>query len=279
MHWILNFLASHKHGSSITFTIFISLLLLTASPTNQQQIIQTLTMTIFFPVQVVMSQVFQLRDFAQENRVLQKRVTNLSLENASLKRKTEVMGEQLIDAQFRKKFLYELIPAQTIARDPSFLYRTIVIDVGMEEGVTTYMPVVNADGVVGKVIKVLRNSSLVQLIRAPSEYISVLHKSSGAVGILSAMIGTELHINYRSHFTVSEGDTLVTSGLGGVYPPNLNVGIVKRVETGEQRYYNKIVVEPMVNFNKLNTLYIVDIDAQWGAFREEIDSLLLEDEE
>ena len=131
----------------------------------------------------------------------------------------------------------------------------------------------NEYGVVGKVVQVMHRISLVQLLKDPSNRTSVLFQSTRTVGILETENGNDFFVRCRSHETIEPGDTVVTSGLGGIYPRGLRVGIVKSIKKIRDPLFKEVYVKPSVNFNHLEELYIMRLSPQWAAFRSELDSL------
>jgi rod shape-determining protein MreC len=276
VHWILDFIFSHKNGTSLFVTILLSLLMINSPLSQQQKIAQILGGTLFFPVQYTVNQVTKIRNVFGENDKLRTRLQDIELENASLKETLSRGDEFQRNFSYRDTSSFKLIAAQAVVREPTFLYRTIVIDAGAEEGVEPYMPVVSVDGVVGKVIRVLDRSSLVQLIRKPDEYVSVTHRLSGAVGILSTGTKNELQVEFRKHRNVAIGDTLFTSGFGGIYPTGLPVAEVVSIEEAQNPLYNHVTVRPTVNFDGLRHLFVLAVDTRWQAYQLELDSLMRE---
>jgi rod shape-determining protein MreC len=174
---------------------------------------------------------------------------------------------------FREMSSYELEPVRVVAREPSQRLRSVVIDGGKRRGVTPFMPVVNADGLVGKVVHVLPYMSLVQLLPDPLNRTSVTIRPSRVVGVLETENGIVLFVRCRTHAEVDSGDTVVTSGLGGIYPKGLFVGTVRRLAADEDPLFVRAVVDPFVRFNRLEEAFVMRLSAQWAAFRGELDSL------
>lgn len=274
MHWILDFIFSHRNGTSLFVTVLISLLLINAPIGRRQQIAQYLGATLFFPVQYTVNKVTNIRNIFAENDDLRVRLQSMELENASLK-ETLASGDELVKGlSYRDTSSFKLIPAESVVREPSFLYRTIVINVGKEDNVEPYMPVVTIDGVVGKVIRVLDRSSLVQLIRKPDEFVSVTHRLTGAVGIMNAVENDQLEVEYRKHRDLAVGDTLFTSGFGGIYPTGIPVAKITNIAEAQNPLYNRVTVVPTVDFEKLRHLFVIAVDTRWQAYQQELDSLM-----
>ncbi len=135
------------------------------------------------------------------------------------------------------------------------------------------MPVIDRHGIVGKIIQVMPNISLVQLIRDPSERVSVMKKNSSDVGILETINRKNFFIKYRKHVEINIQDTIVTSGLGGIYPRGINVGVVTKIKDINDPLFKDVFIEPCVNFAHLEEVFVMQLSSQWTAFREELDSL------
>jgi len=273
MYWIIQFIIRHRNVSSLFITVLISLWMLTANTTKQQQISRTLTLTVFYPFQFTVHQVTRIKNIFSENKRLKEEITTLSTK-CSLLEEAAAENERLRSLLgFDKRFNYTLIPARAVVREPSYKYRSIVINVGRKHGVSVYMPVVNKDGVVGKIIQVLHGISLVQLLRDPAERISVMIKKNNEVGILETVDSKKYFIEYRKHAEVSAGDSVVTSGLGGIYPKGISVGIVKEIKDKNDPLFKDIIMEPGVDFRHLEEVFVMQLDPRWSAFRSELDSI------
>lgn len=276
MHWIIQFIIRHRNVSSLFITVLASLVMLTANTQKQQKIARSLTLTIFYPFQFAVYQATRIKNIFAENEKLKEEITNLSTRYALLeetaaenKRLRKLLG-------FEKKISYTLLPARAVVREPSYIYRSLVISIGAKKGISRYMPVVNKDGVVGKITQVMQNISLVQLIRDPSERISVMIKKSHEVGILETIDSKNFFIQYRQHAEVNKGDTIVTSGLGGIYPAGLNVGTVTGIEESDDPLFKNVHIKPCVDFDHIEEVFVMQLDTQWAAFRSELDSIDIE---
>jgi rod shape-determining protein MreC len=273
MYWIIQFIIQHRNVSSLCLTILLSLLMLTANTTRQQQIARMLTVTVFYPFQFTLHQTTRIKNIFSENKRLKEEVTTLSTK-CSLLEVAAAENERLRTLLgFDRRFTYTLIPARAVVREPSYKYRSIVISAGKKQGVSLYMPVVNKDGVVGKVIQVLPGISLVQLLRDPAERISVMIKKNNEVGILETVDSKTFFIKYRKHVEVGVDDTVVTSGLGGIYPQGIQVGIVREIKDENDPLFKDVIIHPNVDFAHIEEVFVMQLDPRWAAFRSELDSI------
>lgn len=273
MYWIIHFIIQHRNVFSLIFTVLLSILMLSADTTKQQQIARTLTLTVFYPFQFTVHQTTRIKNIFAENKQLKEDVTKLSARCALLE-EAAAENERLRSLLgFDQRFTYTLIPARVVVREPSYRYRSLVISIGRRQGVAQFMPVVNKDGIVGKVIQVLPGISLIQLLRDPAERISVMIKKSHEVGIQETIDGRKFFVEFRKHADMSVGDTVITSGLGGIYPKGITVGTVSAVKDRNDPLFKDVYIEPCVDFDHLEEVFVMQLDPRWSAFRTELDSI------
>ena len=149
------------------------------------------------------------------------------------------------------------LPAQVIGEDASNWARTIIIDKGTEAGLRNGLPVVAAQGVVGRIIKIAPNSSRVLLITDASSAIAALIQRTRTRSVARGR-GDDLSIEYALHNAdISVGDLLVTSGMGGVFPKGLPLGEVTAVKAGQFGLFQQVRATPMVDFTHLEEVMVV----------------------
>ena len=150
------------------------------------------------------------------------------------------------------------LTAQIVGRDPSLWFRTIIIDRGSSEGVEKGMPVVTVEGVVGQILDTSPNYSKVLLANDPNSAVDVLVQKNRVQGILKGYGSKGFNLLYvLKNADVEKGDAIVTSGLGDIFPKGLPVGKVSEVTKSKRGMFQKIVVEPSVDFSQLEYLIII----------------------
>jgi rod shape-determining protein MreC len=273
MSSIFSFIISHRRFFSLLLTSLLSLLMITAPPVKQAATLRFLSMTAFFPLQVVMSQTTKIRNIFSENRRLKAEVIRLSATVAELHEESLENKRLRNMLDLAQNFSYDLLPVRVIAQDPSPAQRSIIVSAGKSDSITMWMPLVDERGVVGKVVQVMHRISLVQLLKDPSNRTGVLFRRTRVTGILETENGNDFFVQCRSHEPIAEGDTIVTSGLGGVYPRGLTVGTVKRIDKITDPLFKQAMVSLSVDFNHIEELFIMRLSSQWSAFRSELDSI------
>ncbi len=149
------------------------------------------------------------------------------------------------------------LPAQVIGEDVSSWARTITIDKGTRAGLRTGLPVVAADGVVGRIIKSSPNSSRVLLVTDASSAIAALVQRTRTRGVARGR-GAELSLDFALRDAdIEPNDLLVTSGMGGVFPKGLPLGQIGQVERDEFGLFQRVKVAPAVDFSHLEEVLVV----------------------
>ncbi|MEZ4764632.1 MAG: rod shape-determining protein MreC [Calditrichia bacterium] len=134
-----------------------------------------------------------------------------------------------------------------------------MIDVGEDDSVAVNMAVVNANGLVGKIFEVTSSQALVQLLKDRNAFVSARLQGSREIGTI-AWTGSGIQLEMQhilKNIPVEEGEMVLTSGMGGVYPVGIQIGIVVSVKDDERGMFRKILVQPSVNFNALEEVFVV----------------------
>ncbi len=201
-------------------------------------------------------------ELARENEELQKEVDRLREEKTRLigvlqenARLRELVGFQQAHPEF------ELAPARVVGRDVTPYFRVVKIRIETEAELEEGMAVVAADGVVGQIHRVYHGGADVVLSADPRSRIDAVSQRNRAPGVVEGL-GDEA--NYRAKVAyVSErdelrvGDTMVTSGMGGVFPRELRIGTVVEVESRPGDLFQDVVLEPAVDFSRLEEIFVI----------------------
>ena len=196
---------------------------------------------------------------------------NLQEENDQLRLELAKVREQLDEysaAYSRNRFLETALEfkeqnsfpkrmARVVGKDPSFWFQTLIVDRGENDGVVTGMVARTSQGVVGQVAQVSDNYSKILLANAPSSAIDAIVQNSRVRGILKGAGEQGYILHYvLKNAEVKVGDKIVTAGIGGVFPSGITLGTVSKVHAKRRGMFLDIVVEPAVDFARLEFLYI-----------------------
>lgn len=199
-----------------------------------------------------------------ENEQLKQKNAELAnelIEYESLKDEVERLREALNFTESRSNYNY--VGVNIIGYSGSSLSDGYIIDKGSNDGIAKNMVVVSYKGLVGKVTKVSSNFAVVQSILNENIAVAVMDQQTrDATGVLQGLSDkkdTNMTVMYNLPIDsdVKEGDIIITSGLGKIYPKEIPVGTVVSVQEDNVKVMKSAVVEPFVNFNKLEELFVV----------------------
>lgn len=204
-----------------------------------------------------------LQNTYEENKQLKTRVDKVvSLESQVQELKKE--NKDLRDTLGEKQTLSdsEPLPATVIGRNPDRWHEMIIIDKGNINGVKQNMAVVTAGGLIGKVKSVDQFSSTVQLLSSmdPKNRISVTIQGSNVYGFVQGFDQQKNLLLVKSIPTgtkIEKGQTVITSGLGGMFPKGLMVGKVVDVTPDQYGLNQTAFVKPGADFYDINSVIVI----------------------
>ena len=195
----------------------------------------------------------------QRNAELEAEVARLQTQVIELQQQvteTQILSALVDFARANPENTYKA--ATVIGRDPSPFLRYVIINIGSNDGIRRGMPVVTDQGLVGRVDAVTANASRLQLITDPASAVNVSLKNSKTEALLVGSITGDLSLDMISQdVTVQPGDVVLTSGLGGGYPPNLLVGQVVSVRKLDYELFQQAAIQPIVDYNQLHFVLVI----------------------
>ncbi|WDN89917.1 rod shape-determining protein MreC [Desulfosarcina sp. BuS5] len=201
---------------------------------------------------------FNLISVANENRMLKKELSN-AIERNNFCYEAELSNIRLRHLlNFKKTLTDEVIAAEVIGKDPSAWFQTIIIDKGNADGILRGLPVVVPDGIAGQVTDVAEHYSKVLLITDGNSAVDTLVQRTRARGLLQGGRSGLCILKYalRKEDVVPR-DTVVTSGLDGVFPKGLRIGYVSKVIKRNSGLFQEVDVTPYVDFEKLEEVMVI----------------------
>lgn len=214
-------------------------------------------------IRYVTSVVWEVSTLYEQNKMLRNEVEQLRGINlqanealAENERLRTMIGYQHSARQF------DLVAARVIGRESETWSSMIVIDRGTLNGIQNDMPVVTPQGLVGRVVEAGPNSSKVQLILDPRSSVGTIvqRAESRVTGIVQGDMDNPTMpqmVNIPKNADVVEGDVIVTSGFGGVYPKGIIVGLVSSLKNDDGGLLKIGVLEAAVDFQKLEDVMVI----------------------
>lgn len=206
----------------------------------------------------VFKSIMPFASLREENRLLRERVNMLTRRLNETKILYEE-NEQLKNfINFRRTIPYTTIPSQVIGRDPSNWSNSLIIDKGYNSGVRQNKAVISTKGLVGRVVEVGRYSSKILLITDPNSKVGVVIQKNRQGGILTGRPDGKCKMIYIAlDSDVSPGDKVITGGFGSIFPKDIIVGEVERIDKEPGRLYKNAVVKPVEDLSKLEEVLCI----------------------
>ena len=214
-------------------------------------------------VHYVTSAIWEISTLYEQNKMLRNEVEQLRGINlqanealAENERLRGMIGYQQSAHQF------DMVAARVIGRESETWSSMIVIDRGTVSGIAVDMPVVTPQGLVGRVVEAGPNSSKVQLILDPRSSVGTIvqRAESRVTGIVQGDMDNPTMpqmVNIPKNADVVEGDVIVTSGFGGIYPKGIIVGLVSSLKNDDGGLLKIGVLESAVDFQKLEDVLVI----------------------
>lgn len=208
-----------------------------------------------------LAEIWDILTVQKQNKMLRNEVEQLRVQNvkaneyaAENQRLRELLGYKNAAVQF------DLVVARVIGRESATWTRMIVIDRGTRDGVEKNMAVVTSRGLVGVVTEAGPISSKVEMILDTRAAVGALVQRSRVAGIIEGSPDNASQprmVNIPRNEDVQEGDIVVTSGFGGVYPKGIMVGKIESVHNDSGGLLKYAVLEPAVDFQRLEDVAVI----------------------
>lgn len=221
--------------------------------------VQTWFSTRYNAIQDFLSAPRDIATLRQRNAELEAEVSRLQGQVIELQQQvseTQILAALVDFSRANPESTYK--GAAVIGRDPSPFLHYVIINRGSSDGILRGMPVVTNQGLVGRVDAVIANAARVQLITDPASAVNVRLQNAESDAILIGSVTGDLSLDMLSQdATVEVGDVVLTSGLGGGYPPDLIVGQVLNVRKLDFELFQQAVVQPAVDFARLQIVLVI----------------------
>ena len=210
-------------------------------------------------IQTLLTSPTDLATLRAENLRLEAEVARLERELIAVREQAAeagVLAGLLGYARTRPESRY--VAARVIGQDVSPFIRSVWIDRGSDGGLQQGMPVVTERGLVGRVAEVYSTIARIQLITDPQSSVNVRLQSSRADGALQAQLNGELWVEaIDQSASVTPGELVLTSGLGGAFPSDIPVGQILTVRKRDYELFQQAVVQPSADVENLLVVLVI----------------------
>ena len=258
----------------IIITIIILIILVILTNTNSENIsgFENVVSKVVMPRENGLT---YLKNKVNNNDKFFENVNELKSENETLKQKNSELEQQLREYEIMKneneqlkeqlnlaeKYgQYTTVPGTIIARDISNYSKTLVINIGSDNGIKEKMTVIADEGLVGYVVSTTDKTAKIQTIVDSASATSCIASSTRDTMICKGTIENKTVLsasNIETDARIIQGDSVETSGLGGIYMKGIHVGKIKKVNEGSNKTDSYATIETAVNFEKLETVLVI----------------------
>jgi|UniRef100_A0A7C3WSV2 rod shape-determining protein MreC len=194
----------------------------------------------------------------KENETLRRRLAEAVQREARYQEALLALNrlEALLD--LKRQLALPVIGARVVAYDPSLWSRAAIIDQGRSEGVEVGQAVVAPAGIVGRIVETYPHYAKVMLIVDRNSGADAMIQRTRVRGILEGKGGNRCSLEFvPKNADVQEGDLVLASGLGGIYPQGLVFGKVTSADKKTAGVFQKIEVNPTVDLSSLEEVLVV----------------------
>jgi len=253
---IVKFITGYKSYITFLVCLFLSTLLLLSNNSAQILTLRSILIDASTSVSEPFKQFFQVFTALEDNKHLRAENIRLTYENSLFqqqKREIERLKEIL---QLKEGLQYEMKAGSIVGWSSVPTPSTVTINLGAEDGVKKNDPVISNEGLVGKILSTGEKSSVCQLMTDRNFKVSAIIRETGAFGLLQWHQDDIAIMEVQKSLIVNEGDTVVTSVHGNIYPEGILIGIVDSYYDGPELF--KIVkVKLFVDYLQLHDIAII----------------------
>ena len=259
--------------AGIIITIFILILIVVFSNSDSEiSFLENAASKLVMPVQNGLT---YLKNKISGNSTFFTDINNLKAENEELEKKNSELEQSLRELEnikseneTLKEYLdltekygeYKTVPSYIINKDISNYSKTLVINVGSDDGIEENMTVIADQGLVGHVISVTNTTAKIRTIIDTSSSVSCSLSTTDESIVCKGTLEEESALKAMyipGDEGIIQGDSVETSGLGGIYPKGIHVGSIKKVVNTKNATDRYAIVETAVDFDKLDTVLVI----------------------
>ncbi|WP_028324998.1 rod shape-determining protein MreC [Desulfatirhabdium butyrativorans] len=220
--------------------------------------LQEALITMYRSARNVWDQYFWTLSVIQENDMLKEKLRSGFEERNRLK-EVELENQRLHRLlDMRDHASYRSVVCQIVGKDPSPWFKTLIVDKGKVQGVQKGMSVLAPEGIVGQVIDVTEGFAKILLLVDGNCAVDAIGQLSRVRGIVKGGTNGDCIMQYVSRKDEIEvGETVISSGLDGVYRKGLPIGEVVSVTKQHSGMFQEITINPFVDFDRLEEVIIV----------------------
>ena len=254
-------LARRCRTLQLVAVVALAVILITGALDLDDHTSRVITAATYSPFYLLKSSLLELSQKAVESQQLREKLVDASVKLSLLEEARRENARLRSLLGFEALSGFKIVPAKVVAVYGFELPTAALINRGWKDSIVVDQSIVNQEGLVGRVVAVSADFATVQLLTDPLNRVAARVAASREMGIVRylTMDGMVLD-NFPIQGSIEIGDQILSSGLGGIYPPGLQVGTVVAVDRPEREPFCRVKLSPAVNFHSIEELFILRPD-------------------
>lgn len=205
-----------------------------------------------------MNSIVEYHDLKSENEELRRKLGEMSFQNSRMK-EAYLENDRLRSLlDFKDRSGFNLIPAKIVVQNHDGFSHAFLLDVGSDDGVSTGMPVLAGEGLVGRTVSISKHNSVVQVLDDINYRVGAMIQRSRVTGVAQNVDADRIILNYVPLTAdVKLGDVVITSGNSDLYPKGIEIGLVSEVDSPPTALFKSIIISPFVDLQKLEEAFVL----------------------
>jgi rod shape-determining protein MreC len=255
---ILNFIGGFRDALILILCLFLSFFFIILSDQDPGNPFRYF---VYNSVGLLSSYFFKLDSYLH----LKTDTQRLHRQNAELAFKNMQMEDAYLEnirlrklMEFKERSNFRLIAAEVIGFNPHQIFNGLILNEGSRRGIRKMDAVLTAEGLVGQIVRLDTDNSICQILLDRNSRVSAQIQRTREFGIIAWDGGNTVKLLYvAKNIEVVPGDVIFTSGYSRIFPGSIKIGVVITVSKEQEGLFQDIVVQPAVNFNRLEEVFIV----------------------
>ena len=243
----------------LVILLITSLILLSQNSSQRIQRVRSIAFGTFASVTSIFTDIFNVSNLKNENENLRRTNADMMLHLSRL-REFGIVNEDLKGLlALKDSSKFPLIPATIVSKSLSKSQGTITINAGKNQGAKVGMPVITDKGLLGIIYNTADNYSIARTLNNVDLKVTVKSERTRENAVMKWNGDWLVMVNVPKTYDLKKGDRIVTSEISSIIPFPLPVGVVYEIGNVEKGIFNEVKVQPFVDFQKVENLFILGI--------------------
>ena len=243
----------------LVILLITGLILLSQNSSQGIQRVRSIAFGTFASVTSIFTDIFNVSNLKNENENLRRTNADMMLHLSRL-REFGIVNEDLKGLlALKDSSKFPLIPATIVSKSLSKSQGTITINAGKNQGAKVGMPVITDKGLLGIIYNTADNYSIARTLNNVDLKVTVKSERTRENAVMKWNGDWLVMVNVPKTYGLKKGDRIVTSEISSIIPFPLPVGVVYEIGNVEKGIFNEVKVQPFVDFQKVENLFILGI--------------------